>query len=75
MHPAKNMTDEELLKAIKPLAVHANWDYLIEHLVRQQAHQTKRAMSLSEPVEIYRAQGRVHALDQLLTLKDKLQQM
>lgn len=66
-----NMTDLELLKACKPMMVMDNWECLEALLRRRQAKQTKRAMSLVEPVEIYRSQGRVHALDGVLSLREE----
>lgn len=66
-----NMTDEELLKACKPLMVMDNWDALEALIRRKQGAQMKRTMSLSDPIEIYRSQGRVHAYDTLLTMKQE----
>lgn len=65
----QNMTEEELLKACKPLMVMDNWQYFEALLRVRQSAQMQRAMSLVEPVEIYRSQGRVHAYDSLLTLR------
>lgn len=66
-----SMTDEELLKACKPLMVHDNWQFLEALIRRRQGAQMQRAMSLVEPVEIYRSQGRVHAYDTLISLRQE----
>lgn len=66
-----SMSDIELLAACKPLMVMPNWDCLEELIRRKQTAQFKRAMSLSDPVEIYRSQGRVHGYDSLLALKEE----
>lgn len=65
------MNDSELLSACKPLMVMQNWECLEELIRRKQQAQFKRAMSLADPVEIYRAQGRVHGYDSLLALKEE----
>lgn len=69
VNPALSMTDEELLKAIKPLMVHDSWKFFIELIKRKQSSQIKMGMTLTEPPEIYRAQGRAHAYDAVLALR------
>lgn len=65
------MKDSELLSACKPLMVMQNWECLEELIRRKQASQVKRAMSLADPIEIYRSQGRVHGYDSMLALKEE----
>jgi hypothetical protein len=65
------LKDEELLAACKPLMVMSNWECLEELIRRKQKAQYTRAMSLSDPIEIYRSQGRVHGYDSILSLKSE----
>lgn len=67
-----NLTDEELMKGVVPLLVHPSFPHLQELMRRRQARQIRSICSLSDPVDIYRAQGQVKAYDALLNLEAEI---
>ncbi|WFZ78488.1 hypothetical protein MQM1_05 [Aeromonas phage vB_AsaP_MQM1] len=62
-----NMPMADLFKAVGSLRASPVHEHFIEYLERAKASQMQRAMSASDPVEIYRAQGQVTALSKLLS--------
>lgn len=72
MNGLKNLTDEELMKAVVPLLVHPSFAHLTELMRRRQAQQIKSVCSLSAPTDIYRAQGQVKAYDSMLNLEAEI---
>lgn len=61
------MPSDSLFKAVRSIAASPVHEHLIEYLERMHAAQTQRALSASDPVEIYRAQGQVTVLNRLIT--------
>jgi hypothetical protein len=68
MDGTQNMNEQELMKACMPLLVHPSFMFFNELLRRRQARHIKAVCSLSDPIEIYRSQGKVKAYDDLLNL-------
>lgn len=66
------MSDEQLVSAIKPLLVSDNYDYYLEYLRREQMKQVRVGMNAIDPVDIYRAQGQSSAFSTLMALKQRL---
>lgn len=66
------MTELELMKKAKPILHMDEFKAFLELIRLKQAAQIKRAMSLAEPHEIYRSQGRVHAYDTMLSLSEEI---
>lgn len=67
-----NMSNEELLKASVVILRHEGFKFLRELLKRRQATQIKAVCSLSDPVDIYRAQGAVKGYDAVLNLESEI---
>ena len=63
-----NYPDDTLISTAKSVLNTEGFAAFLELIKRKQAAQLKRAMSVVEPYEIYRSQGRVHAYDTVLTL-------
>lgn len=61
-----NMAQDDLYKAVRSLRASPVHEHFIEYMERMQKAQTQRALSATDPVEIYRAQGHVAALTRLL---------
>ena len=61
-----NMPQDDLYKAVRSLRASPVHEHFMEYLERSQKAQTQRALSATDPVEIYRAQGQVAALTRLL---------
>lgn len=72
MDGLQNMKDEELMKACIPIMVHPSYQYFTELLRRRQAVQIKAICSLSDPIDIYRAQGQVKSYDAMLHLEAEI---
>lgn len=63
------ISEEELLKGLKPLMSHAHWSYLEEYLRRQMHKQVKILSTQDSHVALARAQGQFAAYKSLSTLK------
>lgn len=61
-----NMPQDDLYKAVRSLRASPVHEHFIEYLERMRGAQTQRALSATDPVEIYRAQGQVTALNRIL---------
>lgn len=72
MDGTKNLSETELLKASVPVLRHPQFKFLRELLLRRQATQIKAVCSLSDPTEIFRAQGRVKVYDTVLNLEAEI---
>lgn len=66
------MTELELMKKAKPILHMEEFKAFLDLIRLKQAAQLKRAMSIVEPYEIYRSQGRVHAYDGLLSMTEEI---
>ena len=72
MSHLRNFNDDQLVKALKPLLVHDNWDYLEEYLRRERDKRVGVGMTSKDPVDIYRAQGATEAINKLVALKHRV---
>tara|TARA_R110000803_G_C11947461_1_gene317290 strand:+ start:326 stop:541 length:216 start_codon:yes stop_codon:yes gene_type:complete len=67
------MIDKQWLSALKPLASSATqWTAFTEMLDSHIAMQVKKLEQVSDPIEMYRAQGSIHSLRKLKQLKDEI---
>lgn len=69
---AQNMSNEQLVSAIKPLLHHDSWAYFEEYLNREYNKQATVGMKAENPSHIYRAQGYCAAMTNLVNLKQAL---
>ena len=66
------LPEETLISTAKGVLNTDGFEAFIELIKRKQSAQLRRAMSVVEPHEIYRSQGRVHAYDAILTLVQEI---
>lgn len=67
-----NLPDDQLYNALVGLRASPCFEHLIEFLEREKANATTSALRSSEPVIIYRQQGKVEELGRLLELLTKV---
>ncbi|AHK11950.1 hypothetical protein CHOED_090 [Vibrio phage CHOED] len=67
-----NLTDKELLGNLYGLMAHPAFPLFKELMRRRQAQQIKTVCSLSDPIDIYRAQGQVKGLDMVLNIEAEI---
>jgi len=64
-----SLSEEELVRGLKPLLSHVHWAYLEEYLRREQHKQVKVLASHDSHVELARAQGKFGAYQAIAKLK------